>query len=112
MFATCRSAVPSAITNVSAISRLLRPDGYFVASFDYWPDKVDTSGVSVFGMDWKIFSAQEVRAFLHEAIEYSLFPRGEIDLTSSDKPINCGHKDYTFAWLALQKTAIDDRAQT
>jgi SAM-dependent methyltransferase len=97
---------------LAEISRLLRPDGHFVASFDYWPDKVDTSGVSVFGMDWKIFSAQEVRAFLHEAIAYNLFPRGEIDLTGLDKPIHCEHKDYTFAWLALQKTAIDDRAQT
>ena len=38
------------------ISRLLRPGGYFVASFDYWPEKVDTTGIDIFGMDWTIFS--------------------------------------------------------
>lgn len=97
---------------LAEISRLLRPHGYFVASFDYWPDKVNTRGVSVFGMDWKIFSAQEVRALLDEAVEYKLSPHGEINLTGFDKPISYSSKDYTFAWLVLQKTAVDDRAQT
>src|SRR5260370_3742435 len=55
---------------LSEISRLLRPGGYFVASFDYWPTKVDTSGTSFFGMDWRIFSEQEVREFLEEARSY------------------------------------------
>jgi SAM-dependent methyltransferase len=87
------------------LSRLLRPGGYFVASFDYWPDKVNTEGVSFFGVDWRIFSAQEVRTFLQEANEYGLVPCGEIDLSGSDQPIRCGRKDYTFAWLVLQKSA-------
>lgn len=91
---------------LAEVSRLLRPGGYFVASFDFWPDKVDTSGMLIFGMDWKIFSAQEVRAFLHEAIEYDLFPPGEVDLTGSDKAISCANRDYTFAWLALQKRPL------
>src|SRR5439155_13891265 len=31
---------------LAEISRLLRPGGYFVTSFDYWPNKVDTGGTS------------------------------------------------------------------
>ena len=85
------------------LSRLLRPGGYFIASFDYWPEKIDTDGISIFGMDWRIFSAQEVRTFLQEATEYGLASRGEIDLTGSERAISCGNRDYTFAWLALQK---------
>jgi len=85
------------------LSRLLRPSGYFVASFDYWPDKINTDGISIFGMDWRIFSAQEVSAFLQEAEDYDLIPCGEIDMTASEKAISCGHKDYTFAWIVLQK---------
>ncbi|MGA9390860.1 MAG: class I SAM-dependent methyltransferase [Candidatus Sulfotelmatobacter sp.] len=85
------------------ISRLLRPGGYFVASFDYWPDKINTEGTSIFGMDWRIFSAQEVSAFLQEAAEYELAPSGEIHLAGVDRPIRCGPKHYTFAWLVLQK---------
>lgn len=93
------------------LSRLLRPGGYFVASFDYWPDKINTDGISIFGMDWKIFSALEVNAFLQEAATYDLAPCGEVDLTGGSKAISCGHKDYTFAWLALRKRTANDRIE-
>jgi SAM-dependent methyltransferase len=88
---------------LSEVSRLLRPRGYFIASFDYWPEKVDTTGISFFGMDWKIFSKQEVQAFLDEAAGYTLYPHGEVDLGGREKPISSANKDYTFAWLVLQK---------
>ena len=48
------------------MSRLLNPYGYFIASFDYWPDKIDTTGVKFFGMDWIIFSADEVKEFVDD----------------------------------------------
>jgi SAM-dependent methyltransferase len=86
------------------ISRLLRPGGYFIASFDYWPEKVDTTGIDLFGMDWRIFSKEEVLALLEKAREYGLSPCGEIDLDAKEKVIHSGGKEYTFAWLALQKT--------
>ena len=85
------------------ISRLLRPGGYFIASFDYWPEKVDTTGMDIFGMDWRIFSKAEVLAFIEEARAYGLSPCGEIDLEAGEKVIHWGGKDYTFAWLALQR---------
>jgi SAM-dependent methyltransferase len=85
------------------ISRLLRPGGYFIASFDYWPEKVDTTGVDIFGMDWRIFSETEVLAFIEEARSYGLSPCGEIDLEAVDKVIHWEGKGYTFAWLALRK---------
>jgi SAM-dependent methyltransferase len=85
------------------LSRLLRPGGYFVASFDYWPEKIKSDGIMIFGMDWRIFSAPEVRTFIREATEYGLVPPGEIDLESTERPISCGERDYTFAWLVFQK---------
>lgn len=91
---------------LAEVSRLLHPGGYFVASFDYWPDKVDTSGISFFGMDWNIFSEQEVRGFLAEASEYGFTPAGEMNLASVDRPIKCAQKNYTFAWLVLQKKPV------
>jgi SAM-dependent methyltransferase len=87
------------------ISRLLRPGGYFTASLDYWPDKINTTGIDFFGMEWKIFSKAEVVAFIEEARAYGLFPCGEIDLDAKEKVIHWGGKDYTFALLALQKIA-------
>lgn len=96
---------------LAEISRLLRPRGHFVASFDYWPQKLNTSDVEFFGMDWKIFSAQEVREFLDEAVAYNLRPRGEIQLDAKEKPISCANKSYTFAWLVLQKAPEPGRVQ-
>jgi SAM-dependent methyltransferase len=86
------------------ISRLLRPGGYFISSFDYWPEKVDTTGVDIFGMDWRIFSKAEVFAFIEEARAYGLSPCGEIALEAEEKVVRWGGKEYTFAWLALRKT--------
>ena len=106
-----------AITSVSVIehgfdeqsllkemSRLLVPGGYFIASFDYWPEKIDTSEIKYFGMDWKIFSKEEVTNFITEAANYGLFPVGEMMPDSKKKPIECGGKRYTFAWLVLTKS--------
>lgn len=85
------------------LSRLLRVGGYFVASFDYWPEKINSDGIMIFGMDWRIFSEREVRSFLQEAGQYGLIPAGEVDLDSAERAINSAGKDYTFAWLVLRK---------
>jgi SAM-dependent methyltransferase len=88
---------------LAEISRLLRPGGYFIASFDYWPDKIDTTGVTFFGMDWKIFSKQEVLDLVNEVKKYQLAPCGALNLSASEAPIDCAGKKYTFAWLVLRK---------
>jgi ubiquinone/menaquinone biosynthesis C-methylase UbiE len=85
------------------MSRLLRPGGYFIASFDYWPEKIDTTGIKFFGMDWKIFSRNEVIDFVKKAASYGLFPNGEMNYVGQDKPIDCADKQYTFGWIVLKK---------
>lgn len=85
------------------MSRLLQPGGYFIASFDYWPEKIDTTGTQFFGMDWKIFSKEEVANFIGEAKAYGLTPVGALNYAGQDKPIDCAGKQYTFGWLVLQK---------
>jgi hypothetical protein len=89
---------------LAEVSPLLRPEGYFGASFDYWPEKVDTTGITFFGMTWTIFSGLDVRHFLEEAKLYNLTPRGEINFSGGDRPIKCARKEYTFAWMVLQKS--------
>lgn len=86
------------------MSRLLQPGGYFIASFDYWPEKIDTTGTQFFGMDWKIFSKEEVCNFVTEAAAYGLSPVGEMKYDGKDKPIDCAGKQYTFGWLVLKKS--------
>lgn len=89
---------------LSEISRLLRPGGYFVASFDYWPEKVDTTGIKFFGMDWLVFSKDDVHSLISEAAAHDLTPVGEIQYEAKEKAIECGGRQYTFAWLVLRKT--------
>ena len=90
---------------LSEATRLLRPGGYFIASFDYWPQKLDTSGIQFFGMDWIIFSDADIRQFIAQAAEHGLAPLGPIDSNASERPISCAGKSYTFGWLVLQKQA-------
>lgn len=86
------------------MSRLLKPGGYFIASFDYWPEKIDTTGIKIFRMDWKIFSKQDVADFIAQAAGYGLAPVGDLHFEGQDTPIECGGKKYTFGWLVLKKT--------
>lgn len=85
------------------VARLLKPGGYFLASIDYWPGKIDTSNIMVFGLDWLIFSSADVESFLATARCHGLEPVGEIRYEAGDALISWQSRDYTFAWVALRK---------
>jgi SAM-dependent methyltransferase len=86
------------------VSRLLKFGGFFIASFDYFPEKINTDNVKYFDMDWKIFSKEEVTDFISKATDYGLKPFGRIAYNAKNKPINYGGKQYTFAWLVLKNS--------
>ncbi len=93
---------------LAALDRLLAPGGFFIASVDYWPEKIDTRagaprGTRLFGLDWCIFSQAELQAFLAQARGFGMLPWGDLDWTSAAPPIHWGGQHYTFAWLVLQK---------
>jgi SAM-dependent methyltransferase len=107
----------SAITSISVIehgfdrdrllkevSRLLKPGGHFVASFDYWPDKIDTTGVRFFDAEWTIFSKTEVEALVRDARSHSLHLTGSMNAAAGDRVVKAGGREYTFAWMALRKS--------
>jgi SAM-dependent methyltransferase len=89
---------------LSEVSRLLRPGGYFIASVDYWSEKIDTRGIKAFGLDWMIFSRDDILMFLDEAKNYGLVPMGESDFETDQAPISWLGNSYTFAWFVLKKT--------
>jgi SAM-dependent methyltransferase len=88
---------------LTEVARLLRPGGFFVASFDYWPDKIATDGIKMFGMDWRIFSRQEIEQLIDKAATYGLTLLGNLDLDAKECPITCLDRHYTFAWISLKK---------
>jgi SAM-dependent methyltransferase len=84
-------------------ARLLRPDGHLILSFDYWPEKIDTTGTLMYGMTWRIFSRQEALELIETARKYGFEPTGAIDLDAAEQVVQWGKWKYTFAWLALRK---------
>lgn len=86
-----------------AVSRILKPGGYFVGSTDYWPDKIDTSGVLVYGLDWRIFSKRELLELVGEARKHGLVPVGQANLGTPEATVHWLKRNYTFAWFAFQK---------
>jgi SAM-dependent methyltransferase len=89
---------------LAEIARLLRPGGIFVFSTDYWPEKIDTDGKLLFGLPWRIFSAEEVETLLERAARYGLAPRSdprshirEVD----ERAVRFGGRSYTFLYGAL-----------
>lgn len=89
----------------SEVSRLLDDGAFFIASFDYWPEKINTSNQKIFGMDWLIFSKEDVDELIACAARHDLYPLGEINYKAASPPIHYENRDYTFAWIALQKKA-------
>lgn len=85
------------------MARLLRARGFFIASFDYWPEKIATGGQDIFGMSWTIFSRPEIENFIASAQAQGLKPFGPTNFAAGDKPISCFDRGYTFAWMVLQK---------
>ncbi len=83
--------------------RLLRPGGYFISSFDYWPEKIDTGDTKFFDMSWLIFSSQDVDHMLSVAQRHGLMPAAALKPVAQDRAIHCMGYDYTFAWLVLRK---------
>jgi len=86
------------------LQRLLRPGGYFIASFDYWADKVSTAGIRMFDMSWTIFSREDVVQFLRQFAERGLVPCGPLQFEAQSPAIFHAKRSYTFAWLALRRT--------
>lgn len=87
----------------SSVANLLKSGGYFVCSFDYWPQGVDTSQERLFGMSWTIFSVDQVKDFLKVAEKYGLALSGTTDFTTNIAPIHYLNRDYTFGWMVLRK---------
>jgi SAM-dependent methyltransferase len=97
---------------LAEMSRLLAPGGCFIASFDYWPEKIETGNIRLFGLDWRIFSAPEVTALLDQAKAFGMRAHGEARLDARERPIHFAGRDYTFGWLALRKDDAPSAAKS
>jgi SAM-dependent methyltransferase len=88
------------------VSRLLRAGGVFLFSTDYWPEKIDTSEIELFGLPWTIFSVEEIEALIALAAQYGLAPVSDPSPAlrmTGDRPIDFADRSYTFLHGGLVK---------
>lgn len=90
------------------VSRILKVGGQLFVSFDYAPEKIDTSLTKLYSLDWNVLSKQDVDRLIIICAEHGLVISGEIDWTLQDmvinpqycSPANC---EYTFGILSFIK---------
>jgi SAM-dependent methyltransferase len=85
------------------VARILRTGGYFISSFDYWHEKINTDSVTNFGMSWQIFSEEEINNLIEIGKRKNLYPVGGLNFAYKESPIRGHGYNYTFGWMVLQK---------
>lgn len=91
------------------VSRLLRQDGKLFLSFDFAPEKIDTSLTKLYSLDWNIQSTEDVIKLISIMVEFGLYPTSGMNWETQDMVITpqyCSPAQgvsYTFAFLTFLK---------
>jgi SAM-dependent methyltransferase len=88
------------------VARILRSGGYFILSFDYWHQKINTDTVTNFGISWQIFSKEEINNMIETGKGRNLYPVGELNFSYKESPIRVHGYNYTFGWMVLKKKEL------
>ena len=108
-FITCLSVIELGVKVPELLqecARLLRRNGKLFLSFDYWNPKLDTAGVLMFGLPYRILARSEVEEIISVGAGLGLCLRHSVDWTIQDKILKpgywspCSHS-YTFGILEL-----------
>jgi SAM-dependent methyltransferase len=87
------------------MARILKPGGLLYVSTDYWPVKLDTTGLRHWGLAWTIFSKEEIDVMVDVALAAG-FEIGDRNIPEAGEPIvKWSGKEYTFLSLTLRRRA-------
>lgn len=110
--ATCISVLEHAVEYsafAKEASRILQKGGDLFVSFDYCPDKIDTSKTKLFDLSWNILSRVNVLELVEEMKKVGMTITSEIDWTTNEMVINDTYcspvagVSYTFGLLWFKK---------
>lgn len=87
------------------VSRILKKGGELIVSFDYWPEKIDTSLTKLYSLSWNILDRINVMQLISELKEVGLTVDGEIDWAHQDAVINpqyCSPAQCSYTFFILK----------
>lgn len=90
-------------------SRIISNSGTLYLTFDYWPEKIDTDGLKLYGLSWNIFDENDVRNLIKTFYLNDFALTSEMDWKVSEKVINPTYcspfqdVSYTFGLLEFKK---------
>ena len=92
---------------IKAVAKSLKKGGFFFVTFDYWPEKINTVGIMMFGRTWDILSDVDLIELRNIASKYGL---EEIDINKKNEgldlnnpPIHWANRKYTFGNMIFRK---------
>lgn len=103
---TCLSVIEHGVDIeefLTEAKRLLRDGGQLILSTDYWPNGVDSEGVTAYGLDWDPFDADGVTELAETAESVGFRTLTELDdLSATDRPVSWRDREYTFALVRFE----------
>ena len=107
-FVACLSVIEHGVDTFAFLcemSRVLKVGGHLFVSFDYWADKLDTTGLVTHDASINIFSSSEVYNLIEHAAAVGLDVVLPLGSGACDEQIvNWAGLGYTFHNLLLRKT--------
>lgn len=88
------------------VYRILKPNGLLFITTDYWETNIDIdSSIKPFGLEWKIFSRNDIEELIELAAKNNLVVEKESHIPAcSEQPIHWHGYKYTFIALAFRAT--------
>lgn len=103
---TCISVIEHGISEESffeEMRRIIRAGGYLLLSTDYWETKISTSGITPYGLPWKIFDRSQIEDLVQTAGMKGFVLSEPIDFSVVEPVITWEDRHYTFLFFVLRK---------
>jgi SAM-dependent methyltransferase len=84
---------------LTEMARIIRPGGLLIVSVDYWENRIDMSGATMFGAPWVIFDREAAARMAADALDRGFTGARNVDLSCVEKAVHWEEFDVSFTFL-------------